>query len=66
MVLAPTNLDAVCTMAARRDEASTDLQQDAPAPDRRARSSVDVAHPISVAKAMMNPINATRLIDGEA
>src|SRR5689334_15047105 len=71
MAVAPTSLDAVCTMAARREEASIDLQQDgppAPRGDRSAglRSPVDVAHPTNVASATIKPINAMRLLAVES
>lgn len=55
-------------MAARREEASIDLQQGgslAVCGERSAdeRSSVDVAQPTNVAKATMNPISTIRLME---
>src|SRR5690348_15132246 len=63
MAVAPTRLDAVCTMAARREDASTDLQHDGSTAVRRGRSPVGVAQPTNVANATMNPISTILLME---
>jgi hypothetical protein len=60
-------------MAFRREEASTDLQQDGSLEDGSlavrgersagARSPVDVAHPTNVARATIKPMSAMRLLE---
>jgi hypothetical protein len=66
MVVAPTSLAAVLTMAARREETSTDLQQACPVTARCERSPVGVAQPTNVAIATRNPIRTIRLMQRDS